>query len=117
MPLLHSLSRPFDPLIPPLIILFGSAVGIYTFIYILLVERKPSLAFNFQQWSDRNSARLMRIFRPALVREAPQLLAQVLGEADGIVIDIGSVSSLALWTLGGARISNEYIKWIGLARA
>jgi hypothetical protein len=106
MPLLHSITRPFDFLMPPVIILLGCVVGLYTFIHTILVERNPSLVFNFQHWSDQNSARLMKIFRPALVREAPHLVAHVAGEADGIVIDVGSVESLLWSKLGFTSISD-----------
>src|SRR2546429_4347578 len=96
MALLYSLSRAFDPLIPPIIMLFGSAVGIYTFVHVLLVSRKPCLAFNFQHWSNENSARLMKILGPILVMEALSVVPHVAGEADGIVIDVGSVMSQML---------------------
>lgn len=64
MPLPYIFRRAIDPFLPPAVIVLGALFGIYTSLYILLVERKPRLAFNLRHWSDVNSARLLRCLGP-----------------------------------------------------
>ena len=89
MQLPYPISRALDALEPPLFISTGFAFGVYTFLHLLLIERKPSLAFNLQRWSDENLARIWKVFGPILAKEDLSVVPLIIWQADGVVVDVG----------------------------
>lgn len=96
MPFTYIIIRVFDPLVAFVAIVVGASFGVYTFLHLLLVEGKPSLAFSMQHWSDANSARLQRYLGPISYREGLPDIPYTVGQADRIVIDVGLVFYLSI---------------------
>ena len=94
MPLPYIFRRTLDPLVPPVVIVLGVSFSVYTFLHLLLVERKPSFAFNLRHWSDANSARLLRYLGGISYKEGLPVVPSIVAQADRIVVDVGSVNSL-----------------------
>ena len=85
----YPLTRLVDLLMPLLYILTGFGFGSYTFLHLLLIERKPSRAFNFSYWQDQNFARLWKWIGPIVAVGDIKTVPAVVGTAEGVVLDVG----------------------------
>ena len=81
--------RALDHVLPLAFIISGALFGAYTFVHILLVERTPRLAFDFQHWNDKHLARSWGFLGPILAKMDSRVVPRVAAQAYGVVIDIG----------------------------
>lgn len=64
-------------------------LGAYTFLDILVVQRAPHLAFNFNYWKNQQFTRVWKAFGATASRKAQPLLIPLASIADKVVLDIG----------------------------
>jgi hypothetical protein len=77
-------------LVPALFIFTGATFGVYTFPRLLLVERNPSLAFDFSRWKIQRFTRLWMWVCPIAAKADISVVPTVAGVAEGVVVDLGS---------------------------
>jgi len=89
MALPYPLNRGINILVPVLFILTGTTFGLYTFLHLLFVERKPSLAFNYSHWRDQSFTRIWTWFGPLVAKADLATVPSLAGVAEGGVLDLG----------------------------
>ncbi|KAM5360901.1 hypothetical protein ACJA88_014667 [Fusarium oxysporum] len=109
MPLPYIFRRAIDPFLPPAVMVLGALFGIYTSLHILLVERKPRLAFNLRHWSDANSARLLRCLGPISYKEGLPVVPSIVGQANRVVVDVGPGTGQNLRHFDREKITKLYL--------
>lgn len=77
-------------------VIVGIIFGVYTFLHILLVQRCPRLAFDFNYWQSQHFARLWKTFGPMAGKNVRLVVATLASVADKVVLDIGQVSSYSI---------------------
>jgi hypothetical protein len=96
MALPYPLNRMFDALIPLIFLIVGTVFGTYTFLHLLLIERQPSLVFDFSQWRDQSFTRLWTAFGPIAAKGDIGTVPHVVGVAQGVVVDLGYVQKFRI---------------------
>ncbi|SRR6266498_5342638 len=89
MTLPYPLNRGVNLLMPSLFVLMGLYFGSLTFLHLLFIERKPTLAFNFSHWRDQSFTRLWIFFGPIAAKGDIATVPAVAGLAEGVVVDLG----------------------------
>ncbi|KAI8710470.1 hypothetical protein NCS52_01564000 [Fusarium sp. LHS14.1] len=109
MPLPYIFRRAVDPLLALAVIVLGALFGVYTSLHVLLVERKPSLAFNLRHWSDANSARLLRYLGPISYKEGLPVVPSIVEQANRVVVDVGPGTGQNLRHFDREKITKLYL--------
>jgi hypothetical protein len=105
----YPLKRLINILIPTLFIFLGFCFGTYTFLHLLFVQRKPSLAFNFDHWKEQSFTNCWLWFGPIAARADIAVVPSIAGLAEGVVLDVGYVMA-GRWCLQEINGANE--DWI-----
>jgi len=66
-------------------------LGTYTFLDILIAQRAPHLAFNFEYWKDQQFTRVWQAFGAMAGKKVLPLVTPLASIADKVVLDIGWV--------------------------
>jgi hypothetical protein len=54
-----------------------------------LVRQGTRAALSLKHWSDENLARIWKSFGPIIAKGDPSVVPLVVGQADGVVVDVG----------------------------
>jgi hypothetical protein len=96
MCLFYPLNRIIDIFVPFLMVLTGIIFGAYNFLEILVIERRPRLAFNFKHWHSQQFTRLWKAFGPLAFKALRPSISPLAAVANGVVLDIGYVIYILL---------------------
>ena len=92
MCLIYPLNRIIDIFVPSLMVLTGIVFGAYNFLEVLVIERRPRLAFNFKHWHSQQFTRLWKTFGPLAFKALRPSISPLAAVANGVVLDIGYVT-------------------------
>ncbi|OQE83760.1 hypothetical protein PENNAL_c0030G03371 [Penicillium nalgiovense] len=89
MCLVYPLNRIIDIFVPFLMVLTGIVFGAYNLLEVLVIERRPRLAFNFRHWHSQQFTRLWKTFGPLAFKALRPSVSPLAAVANGVVLDIG----------------------------